>query len=316
MSESKASLLVTCENCGHKFPAEKAMLEQLEAQARASASESLSHKHQEDLDRQRAALEKESREKLAEEQKRSREAVQREAEKLKRAAEDSKLQTEEAERLKLEAEAGRKATLEARKKESELAQKLAENEIKQEEWKADQSKKMVQEVRAKAEALAAQRQESMKIETDAKLKEREDQIQRMQEQIRVLSQKLQSQDNRTVGEGQEMDLEAMLTERFRHDVIAPVPKGERGADIIQTVQFEGRAAGTILWESKKTQAFQAGYVEKLRADMAENKADQGVLVSVTFPATHKDATFFPLKTGSLLSAPGRLFWWRKCFGGG
>jgi hypothetical protein len=296
MPENQNLLMVTCENCGHSFAAEKALREQLEAKFRSEAqqavAEDMARKHQEEMARQKASLERVAAENLADEQKRSKEAAEREQEKLKRMAGDAKRQADEAVALKKDAEAGRAAMLEAKKKEGELAQLQADIEIKQIEWKIAQAKKMAEEVRARAEELAVQRQEAAKMESDAKLKEREDQIKRMQEQIKTLSQKSEAQDNRAVGEGQELVMETMLQERFRQDTIEPVPKGERGADILQMVHVDGKNIGTICWESKKTQNFLSGFIDRLRTDMALTKSDLGVIVSGVFPAAHKDDTFF------------------------
>ncbi len=63
-----------------------------------------------------------------------------------------------------------------------------------------------------------------------------------------------------------------------------VPKGVRGADIIEKVNTGGGGyCGTIVWESKRTRHWNAEWIEKLKGDQREIKAEVAVLVTETLP---------------------------------
>ena len=88
----------------------------------------------------------------------------------------------------------------------------------------------------------------------------------------------------TQGEVLELDLEALLKTRFPVDEIEPVPKGMRGADILQKVYSRsGQYCGTIIWETKRTKAWSDGWILKLKDDQREVKAEIAVIVSETLP---------------------------------
>jgi hypothetical protein len=97
------------------------------------------------------------------------------------------------------------------------------------------------------------------------------------------------------GEVQELLLEELLKASFPFDLISEVGKGVRGADCIQTVRNNiGQEAGKIIYESKRTTAFAAEWIEKLKADMRSQGADIAIIVTQTFP---KDMDRFGEKDG-------------------
>jgi hypothetical protein len=88
----------------------------------------------------------------------------------------------------------------------------------------------------------------------------------------------------TQGEVLEQDFEAQLRGFFVHDEIQPVPKGIRGADLVQTVRTPiGAECGVLLWETKNTKAWSSGWIPKLKDDMIEVRASVAILVSVVLP---------------------------------
>ena len=110
-----------------------------------------------------------------------------------------------------------------------------------------------------------------------------------------LARKLEQGSQQTQGEVLELELEASLRSEFLHDEIVPVPKGVKGADIIQRV-FDrgGRLAGQIVWESKNTKVWSEGWVQKLKEDQRLVKADIAVIVSSVLP---QGMTGFALRDG-------------------
>ena len=86
------------------------------------------------------------------------------------------------------------------------------------------------------------------------------------------------------GEVQELALEEQLKALFPFDLIAPVSKGIRGADVIQTVRNKvGLNCGTILYESKRTKAFSSEWIQKLKVDAVAEKADISIIVTEALP---------------------------------
>jgi len=97
------------------------------------------------------------------------------------------------------------------------------------------------------------------------------------------------------GEVQELLLEELLQTTFPFDNIAPVGKGVRGADCIQTVRNQlGTEVGKIIFESKRTKDFTNDWIEKLKTDMRNLGADVAVIVTQALP---KDMDRFGEKEG-------------------
>jgi hypothetical protein len=86
------------------------------------------------------------------------------------------------------------------------------------------------------------------------------------------------------GRGLEVDVQAELERRFPHDVIVPVAKGMRGADLIQEVRDLGsRVCGTIVWETKNTRHWHQGWLDKVKEDQRAIGANLAVIVSTALP---------------------------------
>lgn len=125
----------------------------------------------------------------------------------------------------------------------------------------------------------------LKAEEDHRLKdqEKENKLLEAMKQIEELKIKMQQGSQQTQGETLELDIENRLRQEFPTDQISEVKKGVRGADINQVVVDKlGRTAGIILWESKNAQ-WSDGWVDKLKEDQRQAKADLAVLVSVNLP---------------------------------
>ena len=76
----------------------------------------------------------------------------------------------------------------------------------------------------------------------------------------------------------------MLKNEFPHDAITEISKGVRGADCIQEVFTPGgHSCGKILWESKRTKNWSNAWVDKLKEDQREAKADIAAIISQALP---------------------------------
>lgn len=86
------------------------------------------------------------------------------------------------------------------------------------------------------------------------------------------------------GEIQELEIENILRSSYSIDEISEVKKGQRGADIIQTVKNPGgTVCGKIYYESKRTKHFDNSWLQKLKDDNQSVNADVLVLITEAMP---------------------------------
>ncbi len=117
-----------------------------------------------------------------------------------------------------------------------------------------------------------------------KLKEKDKQIDDLKALLEEARRKSEQGSQERQGEVLELDLETSLTRAFPQDAIRPVPKGMRGADVIQEVHDGSlRPCGSIIWETKNTKAWSPAWLAKLKDDQRAVGASVAVLVSVTLP---------------------------------
>jgi len=153
-------------------------------------------------------------------------------------------------------------------------------------------------------ALGAARDQARKEAEEAqrlRVAEKEKTIAAMQKQIEDLKRRAEQGSQQLQGEVQELELEALLRNRFPFDTIEPVPKGEFGGDVVQRVAGAGgRHSGTILWESKRTRNWSDAWLPKLREDQRTAKAEIAVIVSQALP---KDVETFDSIDGVWVTHP-------------
>jgi hypothetical protein len=166
----------------------------------------------------------------------------------------------------------------------ELLVQLRTSKSTQEKLEIEYQKKLLAEestIKEKAKK-EAQEELGMRIaQKDKQLADLEKQLQDAQRKVQQGSQQLQ-------GEVLELELEGTLKSSFPFDDISEVPKGVRGADIIQTVHTRGgQNCGTIIWELKNTKVWSAGWVQKLKEDQRQLKANVAIIVSTVLPESIK-----------------------------
>ncbi len=116
---------------------------------------------------------------------------------------------------------------------------------------------------------------------EAEYKKKIEDAQRANEDLR---RKLDQGSQQLQGEVLELELEHTLTTAFLHDQIDEVKKGVRGADILQTVRTPmGQVCGKIIWEAKRAENWTDKWLQKLKDDQQEAKADIAVLVTTAMP---------------------------------
>jgi hypothetical protein len=293
------STKITCPNCNSELDVEEVLGDRIEKQYKQQYQADVAKLTSEYKQKESALAQKEAvlKEQAAEVDKlvieNTQKAIARKEKEILKEAEERakshfavqlKTQSEETAELKKQLQESQAAQLEnARLKREmekqkhatalELQNKLAENEEQirksfDERLKAEKENITKQEMERNEKQVA----ELQKQLTDAK-KAAEDAVRKAEQG----SQQLQ-------GEVQELMIEEFLTLTFPSDEIGEVKKGVSGADVKQIVRNRiGIESGVILYESKNTQSFQKDWIEKLKTDAEQEKADIAVLVTKTMP---------------------------------
>jgi hypothetical protein len=116
---------------------------------------------------------------------------------------------------------------------------------------------------------------------EAEYKKKIDDAQKANEDLR---RKLDQGSQQLQGEVLELELEHMLGSVFFHDLIEEVKKGQRGADVLQTVRTPmGQICGKIIWEAKRAENWSDKWLQKLKDDQLAANADIAVIVTTVMP---------------------------------
>jgi hypothetical protein len=119
---------------------------------------------------------------------------------------------------------------------------------------------------------------------DLKVKEKDKLIDDLRKSLEEAKRKSEQGSQERQGEVLEVDVQAELERRFPHDVIVPVAKGMRGADLVQEVRDLGsRVCGTIVWETKNTRHWHQGWLDKVKEDQRAIGANVAVIISTALP---------------------------------
>lgn len=266
---------IKCPKCGAEIPLTEALTGQIETVIRAK------------FEAAAAAREKDYQVRLRAMQEQADETLKAERKKIA-AAERATILAEQSDATKAmqeELAAQKKALAAAQQNELALRkerQKLEEDRQAFElsiQRKMDEERKQIEE-KARQKALDEQA---------LRAREKDDKIESLTRQINELQRKAEQGSQEAQGEALEGALLDGLRMEFPFDVFEEVKKGQRGADIMQTVRNpQGKECGKIIWESKYTKLFGGGWVEKLKADQQEAGAAVAVLATVTLPKEIKN----------------------------
>lgn len=286
---------IKCPSCGTLIPISETLIHQITEQTRGKLAEemvaekkALTERENELAEKEKTLLaSKEEMDKDFEKQLMDRSAVIRAEAVLKAKSEvalemkDLKAQADEQEKRLQEAQA---AELEFRKEKRELEEQRRNLNLEVE-------RRLEKEVKTIRETTSQEMAEQHRLREAEKDKT----IQDMLRQIEELKRKGEQGSQQAQGEVMELELEGFLKTNFPLDAIEPVPKGFTGADVLQRVHNRfGQFCGTIIWESKRTKAWSDGWLQKLKDDQREAKADIAIIVTDVLP---KDAQSFGLKDG-------------------
>lgn len=189
--------------------------------------------------------------------------------------------------------------LEELKKQNKLLQEqiLETNKLLRQIKTERDQEKIENEKKLFAEQGKIRDEEKKKFDEEYRLKmmEKDKKIQDALQQVEEMKRKIQQGSQQSQGEILELELETRLKREFPYDEIQPVPKGVRGADIVQIVKNNfGKPCGSVIWESKRTKAWSDGWIDKLREDQRQVKAEIAVIISNILP---EEIKVFGLKDG-------------------
>jgi hypothetical protein len=250
--------LITCPNCGAEIELTEALAAPLHAKLEAA--------HRAEIADVQAQLRHEADARL--------EMLVKQA--AKKAREDAFLEKQILERELSDERERRKAAQEA---ELRLRKEKTTLENRARELDLEVARRLDSEKQGLEEAL----RRSFAEQHALKLKEKEKLIEDLRRSLEDAKRKSEQGSQERQGEVLEIDVEAELERRFPHDVISPVPKGARGADLVQEVRDGPRACGVIVWETKNTKHWHAGWLDKLKEDQRALGANLAVLVSTALP---------------------------------
>jgi len=275
---------ITCPNCKYEIPLTEALTEQIRQRMQAEVDQKA--KEQQDLVRRKEES-LDARAKQLDQQEKSIEVVleQRLKQESERISKEAREKVSEEFALKLntakeELEEKREQVRNLQKQELEL--RKAKQVLEEEKESLDlEVQRRVDEERKKIQELAFnQAAEQQKL----RLREKDDLILKLKEQLEESQRRIEQGSQERQGEVLEEELAESLQRFFSFDVIEEIQKGARGADVLQKVRNSvGKECGSILWESKNAKDFKKSWIEKLRKDQQDAKADIAVLMSVAVP---------------------------------
>ena len=242
--------VVTCPECGHRFPLSKALVGPIEAQV---------------AQRLEAKYEQRERQRADETQRQVADVAARAA--LKAKAE----QATETAALRQEVTEQREAIAKLQTQELEQRKRARDVEAREQALVLEVERQVDARSKAVGEETARRVQEQHRLK-DA---EKDKVIADLKRQLEEAILKVQQGSQQTQGEVAEVDLEAQLQDAFPRDKIEPVAKGQRGADVLQhVVDARGQTCGIIIWERKNAKNFSDTWVPKLREVSCKSSVDK------------------------------------------
>jgi hypothetical protein len=261
---------IKCPKCGNAFAPGDAIREEVEKETRAKVAEWQKKKTEE------------FQVKLEEERKQIRDNVIAAA--RQSAAQEYEQQLKVLEQANTENEQKLK---EARQQQLDYLQKERALKNKEQELEITLQKKLQEErdvLAVEIRKIEEQKMAGKEVEFQLKLKEMEEKLDTQRKLAEEMKRKAEQGSMQTQGEVQELLLEEQLKSAFPFDLIEEVGKGVRGADCILTVRDKlGQPCGKIIFESKRTANFSNDWIEKLKTDQRSLGADIAVLVTQVFP---------------------------------
>ena len=279
---------IKCPECGSSISIDDVLTHQISEQVREEMQkeqlgkeEALSHQQQE-LDAERMRLAEVARDAAATIEKTVAEKIAGERTALLQQAKEAVEKENEGEKKMLEEALAEKSARLREANEKELEMRKERNRLEEERQNFELEKQ--RQLDAEREKISEEASKKATEETRFVIAQLQKQLSDATKAKDDLARKLEQGSQQPQGEVLELELETSLKTEFLQDAIIPVPKGVKGADILQQVHDRsGRLCGQIVWESKNTKVWSEGWIQKLKEDQRLVKADIAVLVSSVLP---------------------------------
>lgn len=280
-----ASAKITCPNCKFEFNAEEVLSIEIEKKLKIEFNQKYTNLV--------GKKEKEMEEKEKNIGKLVNEGIQAQKTLLEKEIKE-KLETENLSKIKLLED----EQTESRQKIADLRVKEIENEKLKRQLTEQKQTIELDFQRQMSEKLLQETERIKTIESERSqlnIKEKDEKLRQLSEKLEEMKRKMEQGSMQMQGEVAELLLADLLKEIFPFDEIQDVPKGVKGADLIQNVRNNfGQSCGKIIFESKRTKDFTNDWIEKLKTDMRNLGADVAVIVTQALP---KDMDRFGEKEG-------------------
>lgn len=266
---------ITCPHCKKDFPASQVFTHHMEQERQKVDAER--QKLRADAAKWREDTEKDL-------QKKAQELSQKKLVDLrKKVEEETSLKLKDVQNESQELKDQNKAQQEQLLELNKLMRQMRADQQKRE---VENQKKLAEEEQKIREQAGQEAKKAAKEESHFRILELEKRISDVSKVKEDLQRKLEQGSQQMQGEVLELEFEESLKQTFAHDEIKPVPKGIRGADVLQVVKNKlGMSCGTILWEFKRTKAWSGEWVSKLKEDQRAVSADVAIIVSTVVPDT-------------------------------
>lgn len=277
---------IKCPNCNKLFEPTDAYKHELEEKLLKETQ----LKHQDEVKR----LKKEKQELTQSKEKEVEEVRRKTIEAVKRGAED-KVRKELETKItstKEESEAQEKQNKNLQDQLKEMLKQMRDLKNKKDNMEIEYEKKLLKGQDKIKQVAKKEAQE----ELDLKIAEKDKKLNDALKANEDLRRKLEQGSQQLQGEILELNFEQLLKDNFKNDIIEPVEKGVKGADVRQVVLSPREVnCGVILWETKRTKAWSDSWIDKLKEDLRAEKANIPVIVTTSLPKEFK--TELGLKNG-------------------
>ena len=284
---------IQCPSCNHEIALSEAILARINQQAQTEIENRIQTEREKISRRSEELLEAAAKSAAAEREK---------------AEQTARILREEAVAAAISLEHERQAQQEQLRAQREQNQQESMNRLMEKITQLQTEKELLAErerlsqieARQQAEAAAQQRISTVSAEIEQRLQqESEFRVQELNLQLNTLRNQLATANQRAnqisqqnQGAALEASIEEQLRGVFPRDIVADVPAGVNGADIMMdVVNDSGNICGRILFETKRTASFSNEWTTKLNEDMHRAKADIGVIITQTMPRDMKSTGF-------------------------
>ena len=251
---------IDCPKCRHKFALSEAVQRSLADQVQNQVQGSLAEERQR-FEEELKKLAKEDKEKaLASERKKAEAAL-----------------AEKEQEYRAEKEVLDKSI----EKQKELFKQNAELENKVKSFELT----ILERVKAAKQEQDKATREALDAKTKLEKGDLERKLEIVSKQLEDAHRKINQGSQEAQGEVLEEQFQDALGNSFgKPDKIREIKKGARGADMALDIHsLQGVLLGSILFETKRTEKWSPKWVEKLKGDLVENRADVGVIIATNLP---------------------------------